>query len=213
MADVNGDGETELIVAFDDELGIHVVDPETGKGDQASKAVASSLVALGPEVVIAGQGKIGMLKTGLTNVEETELDFQRVISLGTKHLCGLGVTGTGNWNAVGFDTKLKRVWTLSVGSQFFETDLEPVAVTQTGSGSNSEILWAIADTDDIIHLVSGSGKWLGDFQSESPLHGLALESRNGNTNLIVCNEAGIECWNLNLESNSGVPARPASSPK
>ena len=100
-----------------------------------------------------------------------------------------------------------------MGSQFFETDLEPVAVTQTGSGSNSEILWAIADTDDIIHLVSGSGKWLGDFQSESPLHGLALESRNGNTNLIACNEAGIECWNLNLESNSGVPARPASSPK
>ena len=213
LSDVNGDGETELIVAFNDENGIHVVDPETGRGDQASKAIASSLVALGSEVVIAGQGKIGMLKTGLTNVEETELDFQRVTSLGNKHLCGLGVTGTGNWNAVGFDTKLKRAWTLSVGSQFFETDLEPVAVTQTGSGSNSEVLWAIADTDDIIHLVSGSGKWLGDFQSESPLHGLALESRNGNTNLIVCNEAGIECWNLNLESSSGVPVRPASSPK
>jgi len=211
LSDVNGDGETELIVAFDDENGIHVVDPDTGSGDQASKAIASSLVAWGSKVVITGQGKIGMLKTGLTNAEETELDFQRVTSLGSKHLCGLGVTSTGNWNAVGFDTKLKRAWTLSIGSQFFETDLEPVAVTQTGSGSNFEVLWAIADTDDIIHLVSGNGKWLGDFQSESPLHGLTLDSRNGSTSLIVCNEVGIECWNLNLESS--VPVRPASSLK
>ena len=214
LTDLDGDGKTELIVAFDDENGIHVVDPATGKGDQASKAIATSVVSLGSEVVVAGQGKIGMLKNGLTNVEETELDFQRVASLGAENLCGLGVTGTGNWNAVGFDTELKRVWTLSVGSQFFETDIEPISVSpimpQAG-GSRDEVLWAIADTQDIIHLVSGSGKWLGDFQSESRLHGLALESRDGNTNLIVCNQDGVECWNLNLESGSGVPVRPASS--
>lgn len=217
LCDANGDGETELIVAFNDETGIHVVDPQTGLGEQASKAIATSLVSLGKEVVIAGQGKIGMLKTGLTNAEETELDFQRVASIGTEHLCGLGVTSTGNWNAVGFDTELKRVWTLSIGSQFFETDLDPIAVTQivrqTGGGLNPELLWAIADTDDIIHLVSSSGKWLGDFQSETRLHGVALESRGGRTNLIVCNEAGIECWNLNLESSSSIPVRPASSKK
>ena len=216
LTDLDGDGKTELIVAFDDENGIHVVDPETGKGDQASKAVATSVVSLGSEVVIAGQGKIGMLKTGLTNVEETELDFQRVSSLGTQNLCGLGVTNTGNWNAVGFDTELKRVWTLSVGSQFFETDLEPISVSPIFSqagGSSPEALWAIADTQDIIHLVSGSGKWLGDFQSESRLHGVALESRNGKTNLIVCNQDGVECWNLNLDSGAGVPVRPASSQK
>ena len=213
LTDIDGDGETELIVAFDDENGIHVVDPDTGKGDQASKAIATSVVSLGSEVVISGEGKIGMLKTGLTNVEETELDFQRVASLGSENLCGLGVTDTGNWNAVGFDTELKRVWTLSVGSQFFETELEPISVSaiQTQAGSSSEVLWAIADTEDIIHLVSGSGKWLGDFQSDSRLHGLALETRNGNTNLIVCNQGGVECWNLNLESGSGVPVRPASS--
>ena len=215
MTDLDGDGKTELIVAFDDENGIHKVDPETGKGDQASKAIAMSVVSLGAEVVVAGQGKIGMLKNGLTNVEETELDFQRVASLGTQNLCGLGVTNTGNWNAVGFDTELKRSWTLSVGSQFFETDLEPISVSPIVSrtGSSSEVLWAIADTQDIIHLVSGAGKWLGDFQSQSRLHGLALESRNGSTNLIVCNQDGIECWNLNLQSGSGVPVRPASSQK
>ena len=215
LTDLDGDGKTELIVAFDDENGIHKVDPETGKGDQASKAIAMSVVSLGAEVVVAGQGKIGMLKNGLTNVEETELDFQRVASLGTQNLCGLGVTNTGNWNAVGFDTELKRSWTLSVGSQFFETDLEPISVSPIVSrtGSSSEVLWAIADTQDIIHLVSGAGKWLGDFQSQSRLHGLALESRNGSTNLIVCNQDGIECWNLNLQSGSGVPVRPASSQK
>ena len=215
LTDLDGDGKTDLIVAFNDENGIHMVDPETGKGDQASKAIAMSVVSLGAEVVVAGQGKIGMLKNGLTNVEETELDFQRVASLGTQNLCGLGVTNTGNWNAVGFDTELKRSWTLSVGSQFFETDLEPISVSPIVSrtGSSSEVLWAIADTQDIIHLVSGAGKWLGDFQSQSRLHGLALESRNGSTNLIVCNQDGIECWNLNLQSGSGVPVRPASSQK
>lgn len=214
LTDLDNDGVSELVVAFDKESGVHLVDPKTGRGQQVSKVHAHSLVSLGNEVVVAGEGKIGALKAGLTNVDETELEFRRVASAGSEQLCGLGVTTTGTWNAVGFDAELRRVWTLSVGSQFFETQLEPIAVTQFGKPnskeSNAQTLWAIADTDNVVHLVSGSGKWLGDFQSQSQLHGLTLDSRDGNTFLTLSNETGVECWNLNLETPSS-PMRPVSS--
>lgn len=214
LTDLDGDGTSELVVAFEKHLGVHLVDPQTGRGEQVSKADARSLISLESEVVVAGEGKIGALKAGLTNVDETELDFQRVAASGNEQLCGLGVTATGNWNAVGFDTNLKRIWTLSVGSQFFETQIEPIAQTRIQfANGNSQALWAIADKDNVIHLVSGSGKWLGDFQSESQLHGMTLNSTNGSTFLTICNESGVESWNLNLESKSGVPAKPVSHQK
>ncbi len=210
LTDLDHDGISELAVAFEGDEGIHLVDPRTGQASQISKTISTSLVATGEDIVIAGAGKIGTLKTGLTNVEETELDFKRVGSSGEQHLCGIGVTEGGNWNAVGFDQQLRRIWTLSIGSQFFESQLEPIAVAQIGKGQSSEVLWAIADTEDVIHLVSGSGKWLGDFQSTSQIGGMGIDSKNGKTRLIVCNKSGVECWDLNLES-SAIPVHAAST--
>ena len=210
LTDLNNDGVSELAVAFDGTEGIHLVDPKTGQGSQISKSNSTSMVASGGDIVVAGSGKIATLKTGLTNVGESELQFKRVASIGSQHLCGIGVTENGHWNAVGFDEQLKRIWTLSIGSQFFESQLEPITATRIGKGQMTEVLWAIADTEDVIHLVSGSGKWLGDFQSKSKIGGVGLDSRNGKTRLIVCNQTGVECWDLNLESSS-IPVRAAST--
>lgn len=207
LTDLDQDGKSELVVSFNDENGIHLVDPMTATGQKISDSVASSVTALADDIVISGQGKIGMLKTGLTSVEDTELQFRRVASLGSSHLCGLGMTDDGQWNAVGFDSTLQRVWTLSIGAQFFETEIEPIAVTNSQSG---EVIWAIADIDDSIHLVSGNGKWLGDFQSDSRLGGIALSTHGSQTNLVVSNESGVVCWNLNLITN---PMRPVSTRK
>jgi hypothetical protein len=206
LTDLNDDGISELVVTFEDE-GIHLVDVQTMKGEKISSIQSTSVAQHRDDVVVTGEGKIGMLKTGLTNVEETELSFRRVATLGQDLLCGLGMTDNGRWNAVGFDNQLKRIWTLSIGSQFFETEIEPVAAVKTSDG---DFIWAIADTENAIHLVSGSGKWLGDFQSESQLGGVALANQAGRVCLIVSNKTGIECWDLNLKSN---PMRPASTRK
>jgi hypothetical protein len=197
LTDLNGDGVAELVVAFAGETGIQLVDPKTLQGEPISDMEASSLKGLGSDLVVAGQGKIGLLKTGLTNVEETELKFRRVETK-SELLCGLGVTSNGQWNAVGFDNELKRIWTLSIGSQFFETEIEPIVVAQAESG---EFIWAIADTGNAVHLVSGEGKWLGDFQSESKLGGVALQTVRDQVRLLISNESGIECWDLNLKAS------------
>jgi hypothetical protein len=197
LTDLNGDGVAELVVAFAGQTGIQLVDPKTLQGEPISAVEASSLKGLGSDLVVAGQGKIGLLKTGLTNVEETELKFRRV-ETNSELLCGLGVTSNGQWNAVGFDNELKRIWTLSIGSQFFETEIEPIVVAQAESG---EFIWAIADTGNAVHLVSGEGKWLGDFQSESKLGGVALQTVRDQVRLLISNESGIECWDLNLKAS------------
>jgi hypothetical protein len=206
LTDLDADNLPELLIAFDDDNGVHRVNPVSGQGNKISGAKTTSLVPFGGDMVISGEGKIGMLKTGLQNVDETELQFRRVASVSDFQICGLGVTDEGNWNAVGFDASLNRIWTLAIGSQFFESQIEPVAVTQ----AEGEVVWAIADTDDVIHLVSGGGKWLGDFQSDSRLGGVTLATVNGQTSLVVSNASGVECWNLNLQTS---PMRPVSSAK
>ena len=207
LTDLNKDGISELVVAFEGTEGIHLVDLQTLAGEKISGLKATSLAQHGDDVVVTSESKLGMLRTGLTNVEETELSFRRVATMGRGLMCGMGITDQGRWNAVGFDGDLKRIWTLSIGSQFFETELEPVSVVHASDG---EFIWAIADTQDAIHLVSGGGKWLGDFQSESQLAGVALANQNGKICLMVSNQTGIECWDLNVQSS---PMRPASMRK
>ena len=207
LSDLNSDGTSELIVSFEDERGIELVDPGTMKGERISTAVATSVVSHQGDVAITGSGKIEMLKTGLINAEDSELAFRRLTTTGDNQLCGLGVTDSGQWNAVGFDSELKRVWTLSIGSQFFETEIESTTVIQAPTG---ELIWAIADSENTIHLVSGSGKWLGDFQTDSQLQGIALTISGRDTVLVVSNEQGVEGWSLYSTSN---PMRPVSTRK
>lgn len=195
FTDVDGDGTAELVIAFDSEDGITLLNPLTLAHKQVSGASATSVTQVGADLVLTGAGKIGLLKTGLTNVEETELEFTRVGSKG-ETLCAIGKTVNGDWNAVGFTPKLKRTWTLAIGSQFFESDLEPLAgVEQVPAGLT---VWAIADTQQLVHLVSGDGKWLGNLGADASIGGVALAENNGNMRLIVANGKVIECWDLNL---------------
>ena len=196
FTDLDSDGTSELIVAFKGKQGVHLVDSRTFEGQSISSLESRSVATMGDDVVVAAEGKIGRLKAGLTAAEESELDFKRIHSTPQQQLCGLGVTSQGKWTSVGLDDSLKRVWALSIGSQFFECEIEPVAVTTTNDG---QIIWAIADTENVIHLVSGAGKWLGDFQSDHRLYGLSLTTVGTQTHLVVANEAGVECWNLKID--------------
>ena len=196
FTDLNNDGDSELVVAFDDATGVHLVDPASLKGQSISELASTSVAMVGDDVVVASDGKIGRLKAGVTAADETELSFKRIVSLDSDQMCGVGVSSQGKWTAVGLSQDLKRTWALSVGSQFFECEIEPVTSTRTKSG---ETIWAIADTENVIHLVSGSGRWLGDFQSNTPLAGICLANVNGETRLLVANQTGVECWVLNID--------------
>lgn len=187
------DGETELIVSFHGIGGTYQVNPRSGKSVKLSPLSATSIAPLHPGLAIANGGRIGMLKSGMANAKITDLDFQLVASIDDAALCGVGKTGTGKWNATGFDKSLNRIWTLDVGSQLFESGIQPV----TGmSRPDGEFVWAIADSDNVVHIVSGEGKWLGDFQAGNKLSGLGLAWRDGRTFLITASLNGIECWDL-----------------
>lgn len=201
LTDLNGDGDSELVVAT--EKGIHLVDPETLETQTLNELTCDSVSQFDGDLVVASNKKVGRLKIGLSNVDETELDFKRVVALDGGQLCGIGVSRTGNWTSVGFSGDLSRNWALAIGPQFFENEIQPVAATKT---ENGRIVWAIADNEDVIHLVSGNGRWLGDFQSESRLTGLTLANYNGKPLLLVVNEEGIECWDLNVGQSPMIPA-------
>lgn len=202
---VNSENKTDLLVAFDAEEGIHRIDFESKLGTRVATINASSVAQLGNSEVFASQGKIGILNSTVPP-QPTEMQFRRVSTMDEETVCAVGVTDQGQWHAVGMDSSLNRTWTLAIGSQFFESQINPITYLKSNQSRLQKSLWAIADTDDAIHIVSANGRWLGDFQSEYRLSGIALAEIQGTPHLLISNDRGVECWKLNLPASPMIPA-------
>ena len=185
--DLNGDNESELVIAYDGTRGVELVDIQSLESESIGKMGPDSLCAFGEDIVVADDGRLGRLQTREILEPSTELSFQTIANSSLDQLCALGMARTGAWTAIGLNESLKRTWAIPVGPQFYEKQIEAVVSTVSRSG---EIIWAIADSENVIHLVSGSGKWLGDFQSDSELSGIELSTSSRSTSLVVANEEG-----------------------
>jgi hypothetical protein len=53
----------------------------------------------------------------------------------------------------------------------------------------------------VVTLISGDGKWLGDFDASAKIHGIGLVSIQNRISLVVSSAKGVECWALNFDSN------------
>ena len=90
---------------------------------------------------------------------------------------------------------MSQVWAIETGPQLHENFVSPVANAKLASG---QTLWAIADSNRMVHLVSGSGQWLGEFEAEGEISGLCLQLVDGKTLIAISTTAGVECWDLGL---------------
>jgi len=110
-------------------------------------------------------------------------------------LIGLGQNAQGKWNAIGLDDQLQQVWAIETGAQLHENFLSPIASAKLPSG---QPLWAVADSNQMVHLVAGSGQWLGEFEAEGKISGLCLQTIGARTVMVISSQAGVECWDLGL---------------
>ncbi len=179
-----------MLVAFEGTDGIHGVEIPLLKGNKIYDLNASSLNRSGLDAIC--NGSLLQLSSGKQNSEFAAWQLSRFgNSQGTASCC-LGNAKDGSWQVIGLDGESVG-WTAPIGPQMFDNNIEPIASTAGPTPS-----WAVANSNGMIHVFNHRGSWLGDFQSDAELLGLALVEEAGQLRLIVSTERGVTNWNLDV---------------
>lgn len=203
FCDLDQNGANELLVAFESG-GIELVDPVSGEQQALSMAAAESLIGFAGNVVLLDKGRLKTLKPLADGKREiaagehwefsslTQVDNRQLLAIGRSG--ATGINGQGKWSAVAYDESFQRVWSMEVGSQLFERSLQPIS----GAVFKDQMVWAIADKNNYVQLVTGQGKWIGEFRSASQINGMTLKVVEEKLTLAIANEVGVECWDLGV---------------
>lgn len=178
--------------------GLHMVKIESKQGELIDK---TEHVALSRPMMTIVDGKLRNPKDAsdfdvlkpwqLTRVKHSQINGMVV----------LGTARDGGWHAlqpIGEDLG----WSSSIGPQLFNTTIEPVAVTNESNG-----VWAIANSNNIVHLFNHDGMWLGDFTSREAIDGVNVLQTGGKLQLLLSTQSGVTNWNIEVK---GPKARAAS---
>ena len=186
------DKPPRLMIAWKDG-GVEAFDMSGNETASINKTDFESIAATSQ--ILAGVTK-GRARTiaGDSHVSQEGIQFVR-LAASDEQLVGLGQNAQGKWSVIGLDDLLKQVWAIETGPQLHENFVTPIASTKLPSGQS---LWAIADSNQMVHLVTGSGQWLGEFEAEGKISGLCLQTTGDKTVMVISSVGGVECWDLGL---------------
>jgi len=187
-----GNKPPQLLVAFKDG-GVGAFELNGNDSNSISKNDYESLAVTSQVLAGVSQGRASTI-VGDPLVSQKGIQFVRLAANGSQ-LIGLGQNAQGKWNAIGLDDQLQQVWAIETGAQLHENFLSPIASAKLPSG---QPLWAVADSNQMVHLVAGSGQWLGEFEAEGKISGLCLQTIGARTVMVISSQAGVECWDLGL---------------
>ena len=182
----------QLLVAWQDG-GVEAYDLKSSDSKIVSKVSCESLGAVGSVLAGVANGRAQTM-AGDEHTSQDGIQFVR-LSASDSQLLGVGQTTHGKWSAIGLDEKMSQVWAIETGPQLHENFVSPIANAKLASG---QTIWAIADSNRMVHLVSGAGQWLGEFEAEGEVSGLCLQLVGGKMLIAISTTAGVECWDLGL---------------
>jgi len=197
--------QPQLLVAWQDG-GVEAYDLKSSDSMVVSKVNCESLGAVGSILAGVANGRAQTM-AGDRHTSQDGIQFVRLsasdshgiqfvrLSASDSQLLGVGQTAHGKWTAIGLDEKMSQVWAIETGPQLHENFVSPVANAKIASG---QTIWAIADSNRMVHLVSGAGQWLGEFEAEGEVSGLCLQLVGGKMLIAISTTAGVECWDLGL---------------
>ena len=101
------------------------------------------------------------------------------------------------WKAVCFDANRKTRWESPIGSQLFESLIDPISPLRSASETGSQQAdLAIATTQNTVHIFSSTRGWLADVKVSGTPTGVALAELDGKMCLLVSVGSVVECWTL-----------------
>ena len=182
----------QLLVAWQ-HGGVKAYDLKSSDSKVVSKVSCESLGAVGSVLAGVANGRAQTMAGG-KHTSQDGIQFVR-LSASDSQLLGVGQTAHGKWSAIGLDEKMSQVWAIETGPQLHENFVSPIANAKLASG---QTIWAIADSNRMVHLVSGAGQWLEEFEAEGEVSGLCLQLVGGKMLIAISTTTGVECWDLGL---------------
>ena len=136
---------------------------------------------------------------------QSRLRFNRVANLsGANQETFVSTAFDGQqWQAFGCGFDLKRRWLSPIGSQLFESLIDPIASVawnnqgpKLQSNAQNRVGFAIATTNNAIHAFDTDGRWLADVRLDDTPAGISLFQLDGKSFLLTSVENAVQCWLL-----------------
>ena len=225
LFDFDNDQQDELIVSTTGQRGTEIFEIESLTGNAepkktiSEKSFRSSTVIKqndGTRVLVFCDHQAKLQQFPSTSPQPTIVDCDLVAAVqvnaatdtqGTAVLCVIGTDHQGRWSAIGLDENLQQTWSVPIGNQRFDTQIE--SVTYAHLPGQRAGLWAIAAANGSIKLISDDGRLVDNWDVGSPLHGIELIPSSDNQYLLVLStDDQVQGWTL---STKNIATRPASA--
>ena len=193
-----GQGD-KFLLSFNDDHGIYEFDPLTGRAEVFAKTIAHNTAVFDARAVGLVNGEVVDLDRGDVLVGNGAGDLTEMTTIRGRddHLVATVRSASDQWDAVSYSSDFKSRWSVPLNSQLFNNEVEAISGVTTQSG---ETYWAFVDSGNSVCLISDRGTWLGDFEAETPIHGIALATQGDDVDLIVSTAEKVVCWALNYRA-------------
>jgi len=188
--------DDKFLLSFDDQHGIYEFDPRTGNAKVFGKTIAQKTASFNRRSVGLVNGEVVDLNRGDVLVGNGSGDLTAMTTIAGRddHLVATVRSAANQWEAVSFSSDFESRWKVPLTSQLFNNEVESISGVTTKSG---DTYWAFVDKGNSVCLISDRGTWLGDFEAESAIHGVALAAQGDDVDLIVSTGDKVVCWALN----------------
>lgn len=212
LADLDGDGQIEVCIAYWGQRGIDVIDT-AGKLLWQHKDMENvfRLAVIGPAdapKTLYAAHSLGTLATfdakGTRGAEITvpKRFVRNIVAAdlngdGTPELCGLAPLAQDRDMLIGLAPSGEELWRYELPSGLHE---QPVEMIAAGCAVGTTGQWIVASADGAIQLLAADGNLVDRFHYGSAITGIAAAEVDGAPALIVASTEGLSAWRL--EANS-----------
>lgn len=192
-------GDGKFLLSFNDHHGVYQFNPRTGNADLFAKMIATKTAVFDRRAVGLVNGEVIDLERGDILIANTAGDLSTIAMASGREgrFVSTARTATDQWDAVSYSDDFEALWSIELTSQLFGNEVEPISGVTTDAG---ETFWAFVDRVDTVRLISERGTWLGDFEAESAIHGVALAVDGNDVDLVVSTTDKVVCWALNYQA-------------
>lgn len=209
FADLDEDGEPELLVAFDGNIGLHAVSLAGQRlwsnrtyTPLVSVALSHKLPVIGRCAYVTGRGGICPITKGGIEGPAKEVSPWVVAHLFTARFsdaeqaayAAIAIDAKGAPSVVGLNTLLEEQWSYPLPGGAFQRPVDFVASGKLRPDSKGE--WVAAWSDGSVHVVSEDGNFDDTFNTGSEVRGVAVLEREGLPLLIVSTPKEVLAWEV-----------------